>query len=442
MRAGPSRRRAVLFAALLAVLTFALGEVAARAGLRLLDGHWGGRERWTTERRAVGQDPSDAAPANPDESDAAQSASPERSTVVHPFFGFTRDPSVSNRWWEVTVDGFFARKKPLPDPGTGERIRIAVLGGSVANHFAFGGWPKLAAEISRATGLPRAAIPVTSLAMGGYKQPQQLNIIAHHLARGDRFDVVINLDGFNELVLPFDNLRAGLAPGYPVNWRPLVGGLPDVDGQKRVGELAFLDGLRARRAGLCSGPLGGSALCHLVWRLRDRPLASRQRGLRAGLGDQPAATGDDRWHFESQGPLPRELGREARYAELVAYWRRASLQIDAMSRAHGIRYFHFLQPNQYLPGSKPLSAEERRTAFDPEIHHRAIIESAYPLLRTEGMRLRAEGVRFHDLTQIFTAVEETLYSDPCCHLNVRGNELLGEAIGRIVAAELAAETVQ
>lgn len=450
MNTRPSRRRSLVFALLLTVLALTLVELAARVGLRGLDGHWGGRAQWAAAREAVDADPSDAAPGPSDDARAAPAApatTPERSIVVHPFFGYTRDPAVTNRWWDVTRDGFFRRKRPLADPGTAKRIRIAVLGGSVANHFAFGGWPRMAAEIGRATGLPSEAIPVTSLAMGGYKQPQQLNIIAHHLARGDRFDVVINLDGFNELALPFDNLRADLAPDYPVNWRTLIGGLPDVDRQRRAGEIAYLDDLRARRARLCSGLLAGSASCHLVWRLRDRPLANRQSTLRTSLAaaDTEADQGDrpeDRRRFESQGPRPQDLDRSARYAALVAYWSHASLQIDAMARAHGIRYVHLLQPNQYLPGSKPLSDEELQHAYDPDIHHRAIIESAYPLLRAEGARLRERGVRFHDLTQLFAEVEEALYSDTCCHLNRRGNDLLGAAIGRLVAAELATDAVQ
>ncbi len=447
MSTTSSRRRTLVFTLMLTALAVVLFEVSAHVGLRILDGHWSDHAQRAAKRQAVLADPSEATPgeatpseATPSEaepSDAEARPRPatasERSIVVHPFFGYTRDPAVANRWWNVTEDGFFARKNPHPDPGTAKRIRIAVLGGSVANHFAFGGWSRMAAEISRATGLPREAIPVTSLAMGGYKQPQQLNVIAHHLARGDPFDVVINLDGFNEMVLPFDNLRTGLSPDYPVNWRTLIGGLPDVDQQRRAGEIAYLDGLRAHRTRLCSGLFTRSAACHLLWRLRDQPLANRQNALRASL----AVDSEAPRRFESQGPPPRDLDRSARYAAQVDYWSQASRQIDAIARAHGVRYLHVLQPNQYLPGAKPLSDEERQQAFDPDIHHRSIIESTYPLLRAEGARLQERGVRFFDLTQLFADIEETLYSDTCCHLNTRGNDLLGTAIGRIVAAELA-----
>ena len=42
------------------------------------------------------------------------------------------------------------------------------------------------------------------------------------------------------------------------------------------------------------------------------------------------------------------------------------------------------------------------------------------------------GVRFHDLTRIFENHPETIYRDTCCHVNQRGNELLGEAIAEAI----------
>lgn len=43
---------------------------------------------------------------------------------------------------------------------------------------------------------------VINFATDGYKQPQQLMILNYLLALGAEFDVVINLDGFNEVSLP------------------------------------------------------------------------------------------------------------------------------------------------------------------------------------------------------------------------------------------------
>jgi hypothetical protein len=66
------------------------------------------------------------------------------------------------------------------------------------------------------------------------------------------------------------------------------------------------------------------------------------------------------------------------------------------------------------------------------------VVDGWPHLAAAGGELAAAGVAFHDLTGLFAERRETLYIDDCCHLNVRGNELLGEAIGRALAPQLAA----
>jgi hypothetical protein len=35
-----------------------------------------------------------------------------------------------------------------------------------------------------------------------------------------------------------------------------------------------------------------------------------------------------------------------------------------LAEANGARYLHFLQPNQYLEGSKPISDEEREIVIE------------------------------------------------------------------------------
>lgn len=105
-----------------------------------------------------------------------------------------------------------------------------------------------------------------------------------------------------------------------------------------------------------------------------------------------------------------------------------------VSEGAGIRYFHFLQPNQYVGGSKPLSDEERRIAFAPNDPYANYVRLGYPYLREDGLELARRGVRFHDLTHIFAGDAATRYSDTCCHLTKAANELLGAEIGRRMAA--------
>ena len=107
--------------------------------------------------------------------------------------------------------------------------------------------------------------------------------------------------------------------------------------------------------------------------------------------------------------------------------------MNDVAERNGMEYYHFLQPNQYLPGSKPLSNQEMAKAYLPDTPRARNVRNVYPLLIRQGRYLSNHGVRFFDLTQIFRDNHETLYRDDCCHFNRRGYELLAEAmLGRIL----------
>ena len=66
--------------------------------------------------------------------------------------------------------------------------------------------------------IPRFAgkqIWVVSFALGGYKQPQQLMVLAYYLSLGQPLDVVVNVDGFNEILSDAGLLNSGMDIGYP-----------------------------------------------------------------------------------------------------------------------------------------------------------------------------------------------------------------------------------
>ena len=46
--------------------------------------------------------------------------------------------------------------------------------------------------------------------------------------------------------------------------------------------------------------------------------------------------------------------------------------------------------------------------------------------------MRSKGVRFVDLTGLYTDVTDSVYADDCCHLTQLGNDLLAAAIAEAV----------
>jgi hypothetical protein len=94
-----------------------------------------------------------------------------------------------------------------------------------------------------------------------------------------------------------------------------------------------------------------------------------------------------------------------------------------------IRYFHFLQPNQYLAGSKPIGPDERKFVSDKSPFARPV-RVGYPMLRARAPQLLEAGVAFTDLTQVFADHPEPIYRDDCCHVTDEGDQIIASAIAR------------
>lgn len=378
---------------------------------------------------------------------AASATDPNlRHESLHPFLGFVLDPD-SNLLPEppfpglvVTPHGFLAYDSDLaPHAGGLEPLRVAIFGGSVAQVLGLGGREGLARGLAAGGVVPPGGIHVASRALGGWKQPQQLMALAWLLAHGERYDAVVVVDGFNDLVLPVVDNAPAVNPFYPRGWRLRVRGLSDADLEERVGEVSFLRRRRAERAAaFAAGPWRRSATASLVWRALDRRAAAAVARAEAAVG---AWRSPGRRPFSLRGPDTAWADDEDLHRQLAAFWARTARQMHDLATARGIAYVHFLQPNQYVPGSKPLSFEERRTAFDPEHPYGEVVVAGWRHLRAAGEELRRTGVDFHDLTGLFAERRETLYVDDCCHLNPRGNDLLGEAVGRALAAQLVSREV-
>ncbi len=433
------------------ILTFLLTALAVETCSFLLSslaaGGWMTPGRVQARQRQVAVASGDAAMIEGAAAEAAEKASqiPRQvgSEVIHPYLGYVIDARF-HRSLRIAaggrdaVDFGYGLAEPglFHDPAAGRPV-IAVTGGSVAFNFANAVAGDLRQELlAELPGLERAVI--VNLALPGYKQPQQLLTLNYLLALGAHFDVVINLDGFNEVTLPLaENLRKGVYPFFPRNWFFRV---QDYDPATRlaVGELAYRLDLRRRRAELFARvPWRYSATAGLLWTVLDRRAQRAISGLELEIHDssEQVAAG-----YTVTGPPWQAPDVEASYRELVLLWQRTSEQMHQLAEPRGIRFYHFLQPNQYLAGSKPMSAEEQSVAIQAEGYaagrHAA---GAYPMLVEHGRQLAERGVSFHDLTMVFASVEDPVYVDRCCHLNDLGKKLMTRAIAAAIGG--APETV-
>jgi hypothetical protein len=347
--------------------------------------------------------------------------------MLHPYFGYVVDPRAPG----INPYGFF-RRSPLTTRSP-DRYVIAFFGGSVADQVFSLGQNALIAALKRDPTFAHREIEVLSTALGGYKQPQQLLVLADLLAIGAQFDAVVNLDGFNEVDGAADNVQDGVNPYYPHHWqaqarRALDRGL--LVHAARI-EAARDDRDHLRSAFAAWPVVRHSAFLLALWDALDRrQLAALRRetvALDAALTDQEKPP-------QVSGPPFAFDDADTMFADFVEVWARSSLEMENLCRGQGIEYLHFLQPNQYFEGSKVLNENERRVAWDPDVADAGRVATGYPLLIARGRELSGQGVDFHDLTMLFHDDAGDIYSDPCCHFTQRGADRVAEAIAAAIIA--------
>ncbi len=421
------------FIALLAAITILAVESGSLLVLYVQNSRWISRHE-IQQTLAVSQ-----RAAASGEGIAARDEGPDwaRNYVLHPYLGFVHDRAVplevSDGKFRVNDHGFVG---PLQAGDlSADSVVIAITGGSVAAHLYLNSRKALRSELKKWPAFAEKKLRFTSLALGGMKQPQQLLALSYLLATGTRFDIVVNVDGFNEVVLPFvDNRQLGVHLSYPRSWPALASKAVDTDAAVLIGRIADRRRqLDERRATFSKFPLRHMSFSLALWHNVRTSIEAQLRALDAQLRERlkrgKALTPQE------AGPSSEPLSDAEFFRESVELWERSSMQMWALSTGIGFEYLHVLQPNQYVAGAKFMTAEEKhRAVLGPNFIYRQCVEQAYPLLRSAGEELKQRGVPFVDLTRVFSAERGIIYSDTCCHYNQRGYDLLATRIGCVLGS--------
>lgn len=350
--------------------------------------------------------------------------------ILHPFQGAVMraddEPQAEGRY-HVTEYGFLDEGPPIYKRST-DRVIVAITGGSVARQLSINATDTLADLLSQSPEYSGRKIQFVRIANNGYKQPQQVMVLNYLLAIGAEFDVVINLDGFNEAVLPVtENAPQGINTAFPRDWGPLISAAANPEFPQISGYISYLrHDKRAEAIRFGKFPLKYSPLAQVIWAIRkesvDRTISAQihrmqTKDLRSRLAG-PVETFED----------PVEISTHC-----VDLWARSSILMHQVCESRGIRYFHFLQPNQHVEGSKPISPAEAAVAVREFSRLCNAVRTGYPLMQARGPQLVAAGVRFTDLTQVFADHPEPLYVDTCCHVDEQGDQIMARAMAaRIV----------
>lgn len=349
--------------------------------------------------------------------------------VLHPYLGYVLDPQRN----ENTSYLGFPQKDDDPfaeDDGTS--ITVAIFGGSFAEGAsAFG------EAVMRSTLLEKGIrARILTVAMGGYKQPQQLIALAYLLSHGARIDVVVNIDGFNEVALPqSENIPKGVNPFYPRAWYWRTIRVNDQVTLRRMGRVAALQDDRRRWATLFRDLPKYSVIRNIVWEAYDSVLEKRIAEVSERIrSSEPLADG----RFLTTGPKLTGAEQTPLYQRIADHWEACSVMMKAICDANGITYIHMLQPNQYFESERTLTDEERRIAFGEDHVYRPGVVQGYPILRARIDDLKDRGVDFHDLTSIYDDIPESIYIDECCHPNQLGYDIVAEYVARAISDALIA----
>ncbi|GAB5444551.1 MAG: hypothetical protein Fues2KO_49000 [Fuerstiella sp.] len=406
-------KKKLLFASITFVVALVVAELASIVGLRLISLQ--SNLSHLEQERAVlssGYGTSEAA-----------------TETIHPYLGWVHipgSPPLACFDHEVDVNAIGFR-----DSGPGiysqadDAFVVGIAGGSVAWELSVEAEDLIRSVLAQCPAVSGRRIRIVRLATPGYKQPQQLFALSYLMTLGAHFDVVINLDGYNEVALTLsENRGQQTALVYPRMWD--VRSRLQLDPRDSMDTYNLLR-IRAERQALAKNLNDSvwrySFTANLIWKARDRRLMQELTDLGTHMLVRR------RRNFVYHGPAGNLANDEEAYAAAVAIWKNSSLQMADLCRGKGCVYLHVLQPNQYDPGSKPLSRIELEDYVIEGQEAGETIAAVYPLLKDAGEKMQSTGgLQFLDASQVFHDVSDTVYRDKYCHLNELGNRLLAETI--------------
>jgi hypothetical protein len=368
--------------------------------------------------------------------------------ALHPYFGVTHRPGTSfdipaslregsEGPARLTTNNFgFVSSHDYPFAKTADdQVILGIFGGSVGLWFCQIGAPRLVANLQANPYFKDRDIVPLCFAHEGYKQPQQALVLAYFLSIGQTYDLVVNIDGFNDVALASLNDERGLDISMPSvqHLDPLIALVnrssltPD-----KLESLAAIFRDRQTLADLAGRiATNRSAAVHLVldrYYARVSSRYSRELGRFSNLPANPPENA-----LIQATPATKERDDAEVFSDIAELWTGASLLMDQMVEARGGAYSHFLQPNQYFT-TRPFAAEEASVALNNASPYKAFVEQGYPALAGTASKLTDAGVAFFDATRVFDRVDAPVYLDDCCHYTLRGNQTLADFIASSILA--------
>ncbi|MFB8796602.1 MAG: hypothetical protein U7126_20815 [Microcoleus sp.] len=272
-----------------------------------------------------------------------------------------------------------------------------------------------------------------SFATGGYKQPQQLLILNYFLALGQELDMVVNIDGFNEVALSNLNNKNKIDLAMPSiqHILPLTNIASNTLSTKAMKSTIAIKENKARiDRGLRGLQECKLAACDAVTSIYVQNLVNNYR--------------KDVIRFEKENSQPQNddggsviyinlkdsvMKDDVAFEQMAQNWAKSSIFMHKVLSASNVPYFHVLQPNQYYQTKRVFSAAEKQIAFNQDTPYAKAVELGYPALFKKFPNLAKNHINILNGVKVFDKTKDAVYVDSCCHYNKAGEVIFSDYVG-------------
>src|SRR5919199_2599608 len=325
----------------------------------------------------------------------------------HPFLGFIQQPGPDFR------PGFEVNNKILPK------------------------------YLKQLPGLKDKEFVILSFATGGYKQPQQLLILNYFLALGQELDMVVNIDGFNEVALSNLNNKNEVDLAMPSiqHIGPLTSLANNSLSTKAMQATLRIQENKTRiNQGLSSLQHCSLAACDALISVYVQNLVNNYKAdvikfEKERTKPQKNDSGSVIYINTNKSVLQDSLA----FDEMAWNWAKSSIFMHKVLSASNVPYFQVLQPNQYYQTKRVFGEAEKQIAFNKETPYAKSVEIGYPALFKKMPNLEKNNINILNAVNVFDRTKDAVYVDSCCHYNKAGEVIFSDYVGRSILEALRKE---
>jgi hypothetical protein len=323
------------------------------------------------------------------------------------------------------------RDYPFEDP-SGQAFIIGMFGASVSSAFANTMEDTMNDLLHSDPRLAHRKIVLLNFGNSATRQPQNASCMAYFLSIGQRFDYLVNLDGFTEMfigwlnanqydtdeIMPFAGIIFGIQNAVLESYGALAGDDRLVRLHGRLNELQ-----RQTHA--------PDFALHAAWiEIRRKQLQGELVELERTLA---ATKAKDARNYAMPLP-PRTSSDDATVRDrVVSAWFNGSIAMAGMAKAFHIPYLHMLMPNQYFTKAHFNDEERARLLNMTMAPVQSLVPDYYKAFEKRGPEFAQHGVDFLDGTNLMDDSDASVFFDNCCHFTEKGYAIMARAMAeRIV----------